>query len=415
MPLPPVVQRFLRYVQIDTTADPSSLSVPSSSGQSDLGHLLVDELRSMGITDAMMDEHGYVYAGIEGGIGDAPAIGLLAHLDTSPDAPGDGVKPIIHNQYDGGEIELPGDPKLVLSPKVSPELLDHIGHDIITSDGTTLLGSDDKAGVAILMQLVEDLVGRSADMPPIRICFTVDEEIGRGVDHIDLQRFGADVAYTIDGGGRDTIYSETFHATDVRLVFEGRGVHPGYAYGKLVNAVAAAAELISALPGNERPENTRGRAGYYHAHRFTSSGVEHAEVELLLRDFSAEGIEVRKAFVESAVKRLLAEHPGLSVQVEMNDRYRNMREFIEQTDPRVRTFAIEAAKEMGIEMQELPVRGGTDGARLSEIGLPTPNLFNGGHEFHSVYEWNSVQNLQHALEYVKALLRYWAKNHGKRN
>ena len=414
MTVPPVVDRFLRYVRIDTTADPGSDTVPSSPGQLELGHLLVDELRAMGISDAQIDEHGYVYAGIPGTM-DGPVIGLLAHLDTSPDAPGENVRPVIHEAYDGGTIHFPGDPERALTPEMSPELLDHIGHDIITSDGTTLLGSDDKAGVAILMQLAADLIANPFDHPPICICFTIDEEIGRGVDHIDLQRFDADVAYTIDGSGRDTIYAETFNATDVRLVFEGHGVHPGYAYGKLVNAVALAAEFISALPKAERPETTRDREGYFHAHRFTSNGVEHAEVELLLRDFSSEGIDARKDRVRSLVDRLLQDNDGLTIHLDMKDRYRNMREYIEQTDPRARTFAIDAAKQMGMVMHERPVRGGTDGARLSEMGVPTPNIFNGGHEYHSVYEWNSVQNLQHSLEYLKSLMKYWATNHEPEN
>ncbi len=410
--LPEVAQRFLRYVRIDTTADPDSATVPSSSGQLELARLLVSELEAIGLDDVEMDVHGYVYATVPASEEiSAPPVALLAHLDTSPDAPGENVIPQIHRDYDGGVIYLCRDRAKKLDPAERPALLDHIGHDIITSDGTTLLGSDDKAGVAIIMQLMADLVVAPFPHPPIRICFTVDEELGRGVDHINLERLDAAVAYTIDGSGRDVLYCETFNAAEAIVRIEGRTVHPGYAAGKMVNALRITADFIAALPRDQAPETTSEREGYIHPHQIREGRVDDAELLLLLRDFSEEGLEAKKSFILEIAKRVEAEYPGSVVEVEILDRYRNMRKYIDEVDPRARTFALEAAREAGTLLVELPVRGGTDGAKLSELGLPTPNIFNGGHDYHSVLEWNSVQNLEHSLAYLKTLLTFWA-HHG---
>lgn len=406
--LPPVASRFMRYARIDTTANPASTRTPSSEGQLRLGRLLAEELDHFGAQDIEVTASGYVYATIPPLEGDGlPTIGILAHLDTSPDADGANVRPVVHPDYNGGRLHLPGDSTRVLDPDIQPQLLEHLGHDIITSDGTTLLGSDDKAGVAVIMQLVEDLMSDLTQRPPIRICFTVDEEIGRGVDHIDLELFGADVAYTIDGGGRDTVYTATFNAADAVVDVTGYSVHPGYASGRMVNAVRIVGDLLNRLPKDEGPETTEGMDGFYHPHEIQSGSVGTASLRILLRDFTSEGLERRKSHLRDTVRALQEQYPGSKCSLTITNRYRNMREYIVESDPRAITFAILAAAEIGIEMREEAVRGGTDGARLSEMGLPTPNIFNGGHDYHSVYEWNTVQNLERSLEYVKALVKYW--------
>lgn len=415
-PLPPVAARFLRYVRIDTQSDPASETVPSTEKQKDLGRLLVDELRALGVRDAHLDAHGYVFGTIpstlpESRTADVPVLALLAHLDTAPDAPGAGVTPVVHRNYDGGVLALPGDPAVRLDPARQPALRDHVGHDLITSDGTTLLGSDDKAGVAVLMQLAEDLLqDRALPCPTLRLCFTIDEEIGRGVDHLDLDVLGADVAYTLDGSGTGTLCVETFHAAEARVLVEGVTVHPGYAKDVMVNAVRILADLVAALPAAEAPETTDGRAGYFHPHALAVGDVARAEVQILLRDFTEEGLERRKAFLVRLVETLRLKHPKARVACEIKDQYKNMRAYIEATDPRAVAFAFGAAREMGLPLREEIVRGGTDGARLSEKGLPTPNVFNGGYDYHSRFEWNTVQNLEQSLAYTKALVRYWAEH-----
>lgn len=407
-----VVHRFLRYVQIDTQSDPGSDTVPSTEKQKDLSRLLVEELKAMGIADAGMDESGYVYAGLAGipreGRQSDVTLGLLAHLDTSPDASGKDVKPIIHSNYQGEILHLPGDPSVTLDPARQPALLDHIGHDIITSDGTTLLGSDDKAGVAILMQLAEDLLEDSSPRPPVSLCFTVDEEIGRGVDHIDLDRFGADVAYTIDGSGTGAVFAETFNAVKATLRVEGVMVHPGYAKGIMVNAVRILSEMIAALPAAQAPESTDGREGYIHPHVLSQGDASKAESILILRDFSDRGMEAKKEYLRSLTRFFQVRYPKAEITVDFEDQYRNMRSYIEDKDPRVISIAFQAADRMGLALQEHVIRGGTDGARLSELGIPTPNVFNGGHDYHSRFEWNSVQNLELSLEYVKHVVHQWA-------
>jgi tripeptide aminopeptidase len=405
------VDRFLRYVQIDTQSDHASPTTPSTEKQKDLSRLLAEELRTLGVPDVALDDYGYVYASLPAvGAGDAPVLGLLAHLDTSPDAPGHNVKPIIHPAYDGRVLKLPGNPAIALDPARQPALLDHIGHDIITSDGTTLLGSDDKAGVAILMQLAEDLLAdQTSPRPPIRICFTVDEEIGRGVDKLDRTRFDAEVAYTIDGSGMYTVFVETFNAVEATVRVGGRGVHPGYARGIMVNASRILCEMMASLPATETPEHTEGREGYIHLHGFHSSDVEKASAHLILRDFSNEGMERRRRLLERLVDHYRIRYPAARIELELREQYRNMRAYIEAIDPRVVSLAFTAAQRAGMPMREEVVRGGTDGARLSEQGLPTPNLFNGGHDYHSLFEWNTAQNLVESLRYLIVLLGVWAE------
>jgi len=409
--LSPVVRRFVQYVQIDTQSDPDAESTPSTQKQLDLSRLLFSQLEDLGL-DAHLDEHGYVYATIPSTLDDAsavPMLGLVAHVDTSPDEPGGPVQPFIHTDYQGDVIALPGDPSVTLDPKRQPALKDHIGHDLITSDGTTLLGSDDKAGVAILMQLADMLVSDEAPRPEIRLLFTVDEEIGRGVDKLDRERFGADVAYTVDGGGIGGIYAETFNAAEALVTVEGVTVHPGYAKGIMVNAVRILAELIAALPADEAPATTEGRAGYFYPHTITTGETGRAAVKILLRDFEDDGMARRKAFVQRLADEAVERH-GARVSVEITDSYQNMLRYIEASDPRTVSFAEAAARAIGVEPERRLVRGGTDGARLSEQGIPTPNLFTGGHDFHSRFEWNSVQNLQTSLDFVRALVRHWGEH-----
>ncbi|HYE96550.1 MAG TPA: peptidase T [Rubricoccaceae bacterium] len=417
VPLSPAATRFCRYVRIDTQSDPNSQTVPSTEKQKNLGRLLVEELQALGLTDAAMDAHGYVMATLPSALppeeaARLPVLGLAAHLDTSPDAPGAHVRPHVHPRYEGTALALPGDPSVVLDPARQPALLQHVGHDLLTSDGTTLLGSDDKAGVAIIMQLAEDLMKEEREppspRPTLRLLFTPDEEIGRGVDHLDLSSFGADVAYTLDGSGTDRLNVETFHAAEAVVTIEGIGVHPGYAKGVMVNALRLAAAFIAGFPADEAPETTDGRGGYFHPHGL-SGDAERAEVKVLLRDFEEEGMALRKARVRSLAYGLVERYPKAHVAVEILDSYKNMRRYIEEEDPRAITFAVEAARRMGFEPELEPVRGGTDGARLSERGLPTPNVFTGGYDFHSRFEWNTVQNLERALEYVKTLVRVWGE------
>lgn len=412
----PVTERFLRYVQIDTQSDPESPTVPSSEKQKDLCRLLVDELQALGLEDACMDVHGYVYATIPSTLPEAvaertPIVALLAHVDTSPDESGAGVRPIVHPPYDGGVVTLPGDPSVRLDPAERPQLLEHVGERLITSDGTTLLGSDDKAGVAILMQLAEDLLNDAeTPRPRLRLCFTVDEEIGRGVDHLDLERLGADVAYTVDGSGTNTVYAETFNAAEAVLDVRGRTVHPGYARGIMVNAARIMAEMIAALPVNEAPETTEGREGYIHPHTLSESDTAHARAKLILRDFSAEGLQRRKAYLEALAALFRVKYPGAGIELTITDQYKNMRSYIDAADPRAVSFVHRAAKQMGITLAEEVVRGGTDGARLSEMGIPTPNIFNGGQDYHSRFEWNTVENLEQSLAFTRALVRYWGEH-----
>ncbi len=408
--IPSVAQRFLRYVQIDTQSNPESESIPSTEKQKDLSRLLVEELQEIGLKDAYMNDLGYVFATLPavGMPADAPVLGLLAHLDTSPDESGKDVKPVIHRDYDGGVITLPGDSSVRLDPAIQPALLEHIGHDIITSDGTTLLGSDDKAGVAILMQLAEDLIDdEQAIRPPIRLCFTIDEEIGSGIDHIDLEELAVDVAYTIDGSGVGNFFAETFNAVLATLAIKGTMVHPGYARNIMVNAVRILSEFIAALPADQAPETTEGREGYLHPHKIKTGDASHCEATFILRDFTTEGIENKKRYLSTLVDFFSVKYPKAQIDLKLEEQYKNMRAYIEETDPRVVSLAHEAAEKMGMTLEEHVVRGGTDGARLSELGIPTPNVFNGGHDYHSKFEWNTVQNLEKSLIYVKHLVQVW--------
>jgi len=400
-----VLERFLRYVQIDTQADEESRTYPSTAKQLDLSRLLADELRVLGLDDVELTEHGYVFATLPGSNG-APVIGLIAHVDTTPETPGGGVVPIVHENYAGGPIVLSGDPSQVIDPAEETELAARVGHDIVTSDGTTLLGADDKAGVAEIMAAVAYLRNTPEPRATVRIAFTVDEEVGRGTDYFDLEAFGAEAAYTLDGSGIGELEIETFSARQVRVTIRGRGAHPGSAKGKLVNAVKLAADFVASLPqGSLSPETTEGREGFVHPSRITAS-VEDAVVTLIVRDHDDMLLEQHTELVRRLALAIEEREPRARVGVEVLESYRNMRAAIDE-HPRIIAAAEEAIRRAGVEPVRSIIRGGTDGSRLSEMGLPTPNIFTGGQNYHSFREWASVQDMAAAAATVVELVRVW--------
>ena len=403
-----VLERFLRYVRIDTQAAAREISLPSTEKQLELSRLLVEELRELGLADAELNEGSAVFVGLPGTNG-APVVGLIAHVDTTPDVTGAGVSPLVHEDWDGAPIELPGDSRQVLDPDRLPELAARVGHDIVTSDGTTLLGADDKAGIAEIMAAVAYLV-RHPEVPraPVRVAFTVDEEVGRGAEDFDLEAFGADVAYTLDGSGLGELEVETFSAKSLRVTIHGLSVHPGTAKGKLVNAVKLAAELVESLPADRlSPETTEGREGYVHPHRI-SGNAEEAIVDFIVRDHDDVLLEEHAELVRALAMQVNEREPRAHVEIEVRDSYRNMRPYIEE-NPRVVEAALEAIRRAGIEPKLAITRGGTDGAVLSAHGLPTPNLFTGGQEYHSVREWASVQDMAAAAATIVELVGVWSE------
>jgi tripeptide aminopeptidase len=405
-----VLERFIRYARIGTQSARQSDTYPSTLEQLDLSRLLADELRALGLNEVELTEHGYVFATVPGvGSEDAPTVGLLAHVDTSPDAPGAGVTPHVWESYDGGELVLPGDPAQVLSPATSALLADRVGHDIVTSDGTTLLGADDKAGVAEIMAAVAYLLAHP-DVPraPARIGFTVDEEVAHGTDHFDLELFGAPFAYTLDGSVVGEIENETFSAVELYVTFRGVGVHPGTAKGKLVNPIKLAARFVASLPADTlSPETTEGREGFVHPHGI-EGGSEGVRVTLILRDHDEARLEQHEALVRRLAEETVARDPRASVTFERWEQYRNMRERLDLV-PQVVEAALEAARRVGLEPKLEAIRGGTDGSRLTAMGLPTPNIYTGGNEYHSVREWISVEDLAISAATVVELLRVWAE------
>jgi tripeptide aminopeptidase len=406
---PGALERFLRYAVIDTGGDPASETFPSTAKQLDLSRLLLEELRALGLEDAAMDEHGYVMATLEPTVDhDVPTVALLAHVDVSYEAPSAGVKPQVV-RYAGGDLPLPGDPSQVLTPAEEPELEHQIGNEIVTTDGTTLLGADDKAGVAEIMTAAAYLVAHpEIAHGRIRICFTVDEEIGRGVDRLDLERLGADVAYTLDGSTAGEVQEETFSAKSAQVTFTGREIHPGDAKGVLVNAIKAAADFVASLPRDGRaPETTEEREGFVHPLHFDGA-TERARVELILRDFDEAVLEEHEALVRRLADEAAARWPGSSVAVDVRWQYKNLREYLAK-EPRAVPFAEEAVRRAGLEPKKTPIRGGTDGSRLSELGLPTPNIFTGGHGYHSRREWVSVPDMGAAVATIVHLVQIWAE------
>lgn len=409
-----VLDRFRRYVQIDTQSDEDSESVPSTAKQLDLLKLLHKELLELGVDDASIDENGYVFGTVPSNLPPekakkVPVVGFIAHADTSPAVTGEGVKPVVHKNYQGGDISLPGDPTQVILASEYPNLESrYIGMDIVTSDGTTLLGADDKAGVAEIMTAV-DVLHRTPDIQhgDIKIGFTPDEEVGRGADHFDVKKFGAEFAYTVDGGPLGEIEYETFNAFSAILTIKGFGVHPGYAKGKLINAIRILADFVQRLPADMAPETTEEREGYIHPY-IVEGQAEEVKVRILLRDFEMGGIDKQKDILQGLVEELRGAHPKAGFDLEIKESYRNMRYKIE-AEPRLVEYAEEATRRSGVDPYHELIRGGTDGSRLSYMGLPCPNLFAGGEAIHSTLEWVPVQVMEKATDVVVHLSNIWAE------
>ena len=404
-----VLDRFLRYVRYDTQSDETSTTFPSTDNQLILLRVLTDELRAIGVADASIDDYGYVMATIPATTKKAgvPTIGFLAHVDTSPEMPGAGVAPIVHRGYDGRDLVLPDDPAAVLRLHDNPALADQMGHDIVTASGTTLLGADDKAGVAEIMTAAAWLMAHpEIEHGTIRLGFTPDEEVGRGTKHFDVARFGAQFAYTLDGGRCGQIEMESFSADAITFTFHGFNTHPGYAKGRMVNAIKAAAQFIDRLPHDRMsPETTDGHEGFVHPYVITAS-VQTTSVRLLLRDFVTAALRDKERMLEALAREVAAGYPGIRVEVAVEESYRNMKEVLDRY-PAIVDHAREAIRRAGIEPNTNPIRGGTDGSRLSFMGLPTPNLFAGEHNFLSRLEWVSVQDMEKAVEVIVRLCRVW--------
>jgi len=403
-----LLRRFERYVRIDTQSRPEREQSPSTPGQLDLARVLVQELIAAGLQDAALDENGYVTATLPATAGNGTVIGLIAHMDTSPDAPGAGVEPIVHRDYDGGVIELPRNGTR-LDPEAIPELSAKVGHDIVTSSGDTLLGADDKAGVAEIMAAVAHLAAHpELPHPTLRVSFTPDEEIGEGATLFNLDRFGALCAYTVDGSEIGEFTDETFSAQEAVVSIRGVDVHPGHATGKLVSAVRLAADIVAALPSDHlTPDTTSGREGFIHVTRLYGT-ADTAEFRAIVRDFDEDRLAEHVALLERTAREVVARAPRATLDIEVRRQYRNMREYIAPVP-----FVVEAAEAAitaeGIDAVRVPVRGGTDGSRLSEMGLPTPNLFTGGHDYHSVREWASLQDMAAAAATVVRLAEVWTR------
>jgi tripeptide aminopeptidase len=402
---PDILERFERYVRVDTQSRRDREGSPSTPGQLDLARLLVDDLHAAGLGDAAVDENGYVFATLPGP-DDAPVIGLLAHMDVSPDAPGAGVLPLVHPRYDGGRIELPRN-DTVLDPEQMPVLASKVGHDIITASGDTLLGADDKAGVAEIMAAVAHLAAHpELPRPTLRVGFTPDEEIGEGASLFDIERFGARCAYTLDGSQPGEIQDETFSAAEVTLTIHGVDIHTGWATGKLVNAARLAGRVLAALPSDHlTPETTSGREGFIHPYNINAS-ASRAVIVAIARDFDDDRLEQHVALLTRTAAEVVAAEPRARLDVAVKPQYSNMRRFLEK-DPEVVAAAERAIRAEGLEIVREPIRGGTDGSILSARGLPTPNLFTGGHEYHSVREWASLQDMASAAAVVVHLAAAW--------
>ncbi|HXD57031.1 MAG TPA: peptidase T [Thermoleophilaceae bacterium] len=403
---PDLLERFLRYVRVNTQSLPGRDRSPSTDCQLDLLRMLMDELREIGLEDAQLDDNGFVFATLPATVDDAPVIGLIAHVDTIPELSGEGVDPIVHRDYDGGVIELPLE-GVRLDPAEMPALAAAAGHDVVTASGDTLLGADDKAGVAEIMSAVAYLAAHpELPRPTLRIGFTPDEEVGEGAYLFDVERFGAVCAYTLDGSEVGELQDETFSGWEVVITIQGVDVHPGWGYGKLVNATKLAAQVVGALPaGRLSPETTRDREGYVHPTKIAAT-PERAEIRLIARDFDDDKLAEHVELVRRTAEDVVAAAPGARVEVEARQQYPNMRRYIEKFPAAVEA-ADKALRAEGIEPIRKPSRGGTDGSILSGRGLPTPNLFTGGHEYHSVREWASLQEMAAAAATVVRLAEAW--------
>ena len=403
------VERFLDYVKIDTQSREDSDSYPSTPGQLDLLRLLHKQCTELGLDQVSMDEHGYVFATIPATTDktEVPVIGFIAHVDTSPEMSGKDVKPLIHRNYDGRDLVLPDEPDTVIRASDNPALADQLGNDLITASGTTLLGADNKAGVAEIMAAAEYLL-KHPEIPhgPVRIGFTPDEEVGTGTKYFDVAQFGAYCAYTMDGETLGELQVETFSADAMTVIFHGRNTHPGFAKGRMVNAIKVASRFIDSLPEkNNCPENTEGYEGFLHPY-IMEARVEETRVKLLVRDFDTAGLQAKEALAERLAQKAAAGFPGARTEVIVEESYRNMKQVLDAY-PQVRDNAIEAIRRAGLEPRVEPIRGGTDGSKLSYMGLPTPNIFAGEHNFHSRYEWISTSDMHKAVEVIIELSRVW--------
>jgi len=407
--MPTLLERFLRYVQIDTQSNEISATVPSTAKQLDLSRLLATECKEMGLANVTLDQFGIVMATIPATLaGHAPTIAWVAHVDTSPETSGTGVKPVVHRPYALGDIVLPGDPSKVIRVAENPDLEKLEGGTIITTDGTTLLGADDKAGVAVIMSAAAHLMAHP-DIPhgPIRLCFTCDEEIGHGVDHLDLKKLDAMCAYTLDGDGEGMVDCETFSADQAIVTVTGVNIHPSIGKGKMVNAVRILAEFLTRLSSDRlSPETTSGREGFIHPYHI-EGGVAQATVRMILRDFETPQLAEYAALLEQIAADLRPRYPRAAIEIRFVEQYRNMRDGLAR-EPRALAKAIEATRAAGLEPKQTIIRGGTDGSRLTAMGLPTPNLSTGEHNPHSPLEWTSLEEMQHAVDVLVALAQGWA-------
>jgi len=410
---PAVVGRFLRYVQIDTQSDPQSAANPSTEKQKELSRVLVQELHETGITDAEMDEWGYVYATVPANTDktNVPVICFCSHVDTSPDVTGAGVKPLIHKKYDGTDIILPefpaGSEPQIIRVADHPDLQHQLGNDIITASGTTLLGADNKAGLAEIMDAAQYLMEHlDIKHGTIRLLFTPDEEVGRGTEKVDIQKLGADFGYTIDGESLGTLEDETFSADAVKITIQGVSTHPGFAKGKLENALKIAADLLAVLPKNAlSPETTDEKEGFVHPTRLEGN-QDQAVLEFIIRDFTEAGLQEKETYLQNQLTDVLKHYPGSKADFAVKQQYRNMKEILDQ-HPAVVENALEAIRRAGLSAHRRSIRGGTDGSRLSFMGLPCPNIFAGEHAFHSRQEWVSVQDMQRAVEVIVNVAQVW--------
>jgi tripeptide aminopeptidase len=402
------VDRFLKYVKYDTQSDEESTTFPSDPKQLELSKDLVEELKQIGLNDAAMDEYGYVMATLPSNSEkNVTPIAFIAHVDTSPAVSGKDVNPTIHKNYQGGDIVLPNDPNYKISPDSNPELNDMIGFDIITTDGTTLLGADDKAGIAEIMDALNYLATHpEIKHGDVKVCFTPDEEVGRGTEKFDVKKLGAKYAYTIDGSTRGEVETETFSADAVVIKFKGINVHPGYAKNKMVNSLKVASHFMELLPKDSMsPETTEGREGYVHCTSINGN-EESTTCKFIIRDFLTPKLKEFEATLEELVKKAVAAYPGANYEFEVIEQYRNMKEMLDQ-HPQVEEYALEALKRLNIKPLQAAIRGGTDGSRLSYMGLPTPNLFAGGHNFHAITEYVAVQDMHEAVKMIATIAQIW--------
>jgi tripeptide aminopeptidase len=410
------LDRFIRYAKIDTQSKDDSDTYPSTAKQFDLLNLLVNELRSLGLADAMIDEHGYVMATVPSTIpkthpahGKVPVVGFVAHVDTSPSASGANVQPQVIRAYPGGDIVLPANPAVVIRADENPELAHNTGKTIVTADGTTLLGADDKAGIAIIMTAVQRLLENPALLHgDIRIGFTPDEEVGTGTKFFDIKKFGATAAYTVDGDTPGELNKETFSANSAIITVHGRNIHPGTAKGIMVNSIRALADIIVRLPKDMAPETTEGYEPYIHPHQCDGEEAL-STLKLLLRDFETSGLKVQEEILRRIIAEVRPLHPKARIEMEIHESYRNMRDGLEK-DPRVTDCLWEATRRAGLDPRWVPIRGGTDGSRLTEKGLPTPNIFTGGQNYHGLTEWLSVEGMEHAVSTVLHLAQVWVEH-----